>query len=143
MRKNRRLKRIWYIINSRFWNNICWLTCIVHQMLVFFEPVNSQSQHIAYNSYLLLTIIELTIISILTTDTILNIYFKYRASRQTTIKKILIKAIFLILIAVDCIYAAVSYPKTTIRFARTLRALYFISYSKYMRRNISGIINSL
>jgi succinate dehydrogenase hydrophobic anchor subunit len=85
----------------------------------------------------------------ITIDYALNVYFTLKTGDGSYITRIwksnktFYKSIFLLLLVSDYLNYITTYPDVSFRFGRIIRALLIISFSKDLRRNIKGIMNSI
>ncbi|KAL4476164.1 hypothetical protein ABPG74_009897 [Tetrahymena malaccensis] len=92
--------------------------------------------------------LESFILSLQTIDLIMEVLQRSSQENQNIIeafisrKKNLFRLIFFMLNISDLINYVVQYPQNTFRFARVFRPLQIIIFSKSLRRNFQGIINS-
>ncbi|KAL4499686.1 hypothetical protein ABPG72_017226 [Tetrahymena utriculariae] len=139
---------IWHIQNSSLWNDFLLFLGWVYILMSFFEPAHRNGQSLDKQSFQFMTGFETFILSLQTIDLVMEVLQRSSQENQNLLeafvsrKKNLFRLIFFILNVSDLINYVVCYPQNTFRFARVFRPLQIIVFSKSLRRNFQGIINS-
>ncbi|EAR87869.2 cation channel family transporter (macronuclear) [Tetrahymena thermophila SB210] len=139
---------IWHIQNSSLWNDFLLFLGWVYILMSFFEPAHRNGQSLDQQTFHFMTGLESFILSLQTIDLIMEVLQRSSQENQNLLeafisrKKNLFRLIFFVLNISDLINYVIQYPQNTFRFARVFRPLQIIIFSKSLRRNFQGIINS-
>ncbi|EGR34843.1 hypothetical protein IMG5_000710 [Ichthyophthirius multifiliis] len=141
---------IYKIQNSSIWNDLLLFMSWVYIILSFFQPVNRIDKSLNKELFTILYSIETFIISLQLIDFSMEIFQRLSQLNQNkniinlifSKQKTLFRSIFFFLLFSDYLQYSFSYPINTLRFARIIRPLQIIVYSKPLRRNFQGIIKS-
>lgn len=147
-RTSKIILHIWRVQNSSMWNDFLLFLGWVYILMSFFEPSNRYDSSLDEGVFLNMVFLEAAILTLQTFDLVMEIISRSTQLDTNILSTIIIhkknffRLVFFLLNVSDLLYYTTSYPTNTFRFARVIRPLQIIIFSKSLRRNFQGIINS-